>query len=198
MRLTLNRPEKLNALTLKLLTELNEALWEADNDRDVHCVIVKGAGRAFSAGYDLRRRRHVPVRGFNATTTVPRRPHHRRRRLATRARAAAAHGAVRHAQAGHRPGARLLPGRRHRHRAPVRHGDRRRRRPIGFPPARDLGALPNNMWLYNVGPQWAKRLMMTGDTITGAEAQQIGLVMKAVPARTISKPRSTAWPTGWR
>ena len=37
------------------------------------------------------------------------------------------------------------------------------------------------MWLYNVGPQWAKRLMLTGDSITGAEAQQIGLVLKAVP-----------------
>jgi len=53
---------------------------------------------------------------------------------------------------------------------------------IGFPPARDLGALPNNMWLYNVGPQWAKRLTLTGDTITGSEAAKIGLVMKAVPA----------------
>ena len=52
---------------------------------------------------------------------------------------------------------------------------------FGFPPARDLGALPNNMWLYNVGPQWAKRLMLTGDMISGAEAQQIGLVLKAVP-----------------
>ena len=52
---------------------------------------------------------------------------------------------------------------------------------FGFPPARNLGALPNNMWLYNVGPQWAKRLTMTGDTVTGKEAQQIGLVMKSVP-----------------
>src|SRR5258708_34112395 len=52
-RITLSRPEKLNALSLNLMTELNEAVWEADNDRDVHCVIVKGAGRAFSAGYDL-------------------------------------------------------------------------------------------------------------------------------------------------
>jgi enoyl-CoA hydratase len=52
---------------------------------------------------------------------------------------------------------------------------------FGFPPARNLGALPNNMWLYNVGPQWAKRLTMTGDTVTGKEAQQLGLVMKAVP-----------------
>src|SRR5207237_7547307 len=52
---------------------------------------------------------------------------------------------------------------------------------FGFPPARDLGALPNNMWLYNVGPQWAKRLTLTGDTITGAEAATIGLVLKSVP-----------------
>ena len=52
-RITLNRPEKLNALSLKLQSELNEALWEADNDTAVHCVILRGAGRAFSAGYDL-------------------------------------------------------------------------------------------------------------------------------------------------
>jgi enoyl-CoA hydratase len=52
---------------------------------------------------------------------------------------------------------------------------------FGFPPARDLGALPNNMWLYNIGPQWAKRLTLTGDTITGKEAAHIGLVLKSVP-----------------
>jgi enoyl-CoA hydratase len=56
---------------------------------------------------------------------------------------------------------------------------------FGFPPARDLGALPNNLWLYNVGPQWAKRLTLTGDTITGKEAAQIGLVMKSVPAELL-------------
>jgi len=38
------------------------------------------------------------------------------------------------------------------------------------------------MWIYNCGPQWAKRLFLTGDTITGAEAAKIGLVLKAVPA----------------
>ena len=53
--------------------------------------------------------------------------------------------------------------------------------PNGFPPARDLGALPNQFWVYHCGPQWAKRLMLTGDTVTGKEAQAIGLVMKAVP-----------------
>jgi enoyl-CoA hydratase len=36
------------------------------------------------------------------------------------------------------------------------------------------------MWLYHVGPQWAKRLTLTGDTITGREAAQIGFAMKSV------------------
>ena len=53
VRIILSRPEKMNALTMKLLEELNEALWEADNDKEVHCVILKGEGKCFSAGYDL-------------------------------------------------------------------------------------------------------------------------------------------------
>ena len=53
---------------------------------------------------------------------------------------------------------------------------------FGFPPGRDLGVLPTQMWLYHVGPQWAKRLLMTGDTVNGVEAAQIGLALKSVPA----------------
>ncbi|MFO1190273.1 MAG: enoyl-CoA hydratase-related protein [Alphaproteobacteria bacterium] len=37
------------------------------------------------------------------------------------------------------------------------------------------------MWVYHCGPQWAKRLLLTGDTVSGADAARIGLVMKAVP-----------------
>ena len=48
-RITLNRPEKLNALSFVMQAELSAALWEADNDRSVHCVILEGAGRAFCA-----------------------------------------------------------------------------------------------------------------------------------------------------
>src|SRR5450756_387091 len=51
-RITLNRPEKLNALSMQLQQELHDALWEADNDTRVHAVIIRANGRAFSAGYD--------------------------------------------------------------------------------------------------------------------------------------------------
>jgi enoyl-CoA hydratase len=53
---------------------------------------------------------------------------------------------------------------------------------IGFPPSRDLGATPSMMWLYHAGPQWAKRLLLTGDTVSGEDAAAIGLVLKSVPA----------------
>jgi enoyl-CoA hydratase len=53
---------------------------------------------------------------------------------------------------------------------------------IGFPPTRDLGTPPGSMWLYHCGPQWAKRLLFTGDSVTGADAAQIGLALKSVPA----------------
>ena len=183
-RITLNRPDKLNALTLELQAELNEALWEADNDQDVHCVIIKGAGRAFSAGYDLTGGGEpVPVSRVEDGGN-----HYRGRRSmdddawhlerAQRYRMALfdmhkptiaqVHG---YCLAGGTDIALLCD-------MVVAAEDAT----FGFPPARDLGALPNNMWVYNVGPQWAKRLLLTGDTVTGAEAQQIGLVLKSVSA----------------
>jgi enoyl-CoA hydratase/carnithine racemase len=53
-RLTLNRPERLNAMNATMLRELAEAARWFDSQRDVGVVIVRGAGRAFSAGADLK------------------------------------------------------------------------------------------------------------------------------------------------
>ena len=51
--ITLERPEKLNALTKEMVAELVGALDRADADDEVKVVVLTGAGRAFSAGYDL-------------------------------------------------------------------------------------------------------------------------------------------------
>src|SRR5262245_25968133 len=53
-RLTLNRPQSLNALSTELLDALDDAAVAAGEDDAVHAVIVRGAGRAFCAGYDLK------------------------------------------------------------------------------------------------------------------------------------------------
>ena len=52
-RLTMNRPNALNALNAELIDGLSEAIRAAGNDPDVSVVILRGAGRAFCAGYDL-------------------------------------------------------------------------------------------------------------------------------------------------
>jgi 2-(1,2-epoxy-1,2-dihydrophenyl)acetyl-CoA isomerase len=53
-RLTLNRPERLNALNVRIGVELLQALDDADRDDEARVVILTGAGRAFCAGDDLR------------------------------------------------------------------------------------------------------------------------------------------------
>ncbi|MDP7640523.1 MAG: crotonase/enoyl-CoA hydratase family protein [Candidatus Hydrogenedentes bacterium] len=183
-RIILSRPAKMNALTMKLMEELNEALWEADNDTEVHCVILKGEGRCFSAGYDLTGAdSHIPTSRVSDKETNQYRSgasldddawnleRAQRYRMAIfdmhKPVIAQIHG---YCLAGGTDLALLCD-------MMIAADDTQ----IGFPPARDLGALPNNMWLYNVGPQWAKRITMTGDLIDGKDAQQIGLVMKAVP-----------------
>ena len=182
-RITLNRPEKLNALTLQLQAELNEALWEADNNNDVHCVILKGAGRAFSAGYDL-----TGAGGKVPVSRIESEENDYRKSMSPDDDAWRLERAQRYRMAlfdMHKPSIAQVHG------YCLAGGTdvdllcdmiiAADDAVFAFPPARDLGALPNNMWLYNVGPQWAKRLTLTGDSITGAEAAEIGLVLKSVP-----------------
>jgi enoyl-CoA hydratase len=186
-RITFNRPEKRNALSIPLLEELNTALWEADNDKGVHCVILRGAGPCFSAGYDLTPTPNARVEGGDSTRTyrdggiyadptidddIWRLERGQRLRMTLfdmhKPTIAQVHG---YCIAGGTDIALLCD-------MVIVADDAT----IGFPPARDLGSLPNQMWLYHCGPQWTKRLLLTGDTITGAEAPLIGFAMKSVPA----------------
>jgi enoyl-CoA hydratase/carnithine racemase len=52
--ITLNRPERLNAITVPMLGSLSKALREADLDRQVRVIVLTGAGRGFCAGIDLK------------------------------------------------------------------------------------------------------------------------------------------------
>ncbi len=51
--ITLNRPDKLNALSRALRNELGDALDEVGKDEEIRVVILKGAGRAFCSGVDM-------------------------------------------------------------------------------------------------------------------------------------------------
>jgi len=178
-RITLNRPKQRNALSLALVEELASALWEADDDRSVHCVILRGAGTGFSAGYDLApthlsrpedgvQRR--TGRGIDDDTWMLERFQRSMRTLWEMHKPSIAqiHG---HCLAGGTDLALYCD-------ILIAEDDAR----IGFPPLRNMGAPPNHLWLYNCGPQWTKRLLLTGDSVSGEDAARIGLIMKSVPA----------------
>jgi len=175
-RIVLNRPEKHNAIRGAMHRELHEALWTADEDPSVHAIVIKGAGPSFCAGFDLGGYERQPGgRGRRRDTfdddawEIER---GQRLDLAPfdlhKPVIAQVHG---HCLAGGTVIALFCDM--------VLCADDAS---IGFPPSRDLGATPSMMWLYHVGPQWAKRLLLTGDTITGAEAARIGFALKSVPS----------------
>jgi len=183
-RITLNRPEKRNALTPQMLAELHDALVEADDRTDVHVIVLAGAGRDFCAGYDLA--------GVYAGQGAGDGPSYRSQNGSvdddcwqleqTQKKTLAmfdlhkpvivqVHG---NCLAGGTDLALMCD-------MVVAAADAR----IGFPAARANGTPPQNMFIYHVGPQWAKRLLMTGDWISGHDAARIGLVMDAVPANEL-------------
>jgi enoyl-CoA hydratase len=178
-RVTLNRPEKLNAISWQMQEELQRALWQADRDPAVHVVTLRGAGRSFSAGYDIS-----PPPGEGNTHAAGSNTMERDiwgLEQATRMRnalwemhkpvIAGIHG---HCLAGGTDVAFLCD-------VVIAADDAK----IGYPPVRALGSPVNHMWTYLVGPQWAKRMLLTGDTISGAEAERIGLVLKSVSSERL-------------
>jgi enoyl-CoA hydratase len=190
--ITLNRPEKRNALSMDLLGELSAALWEADDDTEVHAILIKGAGGNFSAGYDL-----TPSVGTSVRKKL-RETRYRRGGLYEDDYATVADDSWRLEYSQrlrmaifdmHKPVVAQIRGNCLAGGTDVAllcdmiiaAEDAR----IGHPAASDVGTTPNNMWLYHLGPQWAKRLIMTGDTLSGADAARAGLVMKAVPAELL-------------
>jgi enoyl-CoA hydratase/carnithine racemase len=69
--LTLNRPDKLNALTVEMFEDLRRHVLDLYKDDTVGCVVLRGAGKCFSAGHDLAdisKGEKVPSRGWHSET----------------------------------------------------------------------------------------------------------------------------------
>ncbi len=178
-RITLNRPDVLNAIDAVLPAELEAAVNEANADPGVHVIVLAGAGRAFCAGYDLTAYAQVPGanEGVQDMPWDPMKDYAMMMRNTERFMSlfrshrpviAKVHG---FAVAGGSDIALCCDI------GVMAEGAR-----IGSPPARVWGCPSTAMWVYRLGPERAKRMLLTGDTIDGREAERLGLVLEAVPA----------------
>ena len=180
-RIILNRPDVLNAIDDDVPALIAQRVAEANEDPEVHVIILSGAGRAFCAGYDLTYYASATDGdGRDLTQDMPWDPMkdyafmHRNTQLfmslwhSHKPVIAKVHG---YAAAGGSDIALCCD-------LIVMADDAE----IGYMPARVWGCPTTAMWTYRLGPEQAKRMLLTGDRINGKEAERIGLVLKSVPA----------------
>jgi enoyl-CoA hydratase len=177
-RITLNRPEVLNAIDDDLPTELCEAVTKADADPNIHVMVLSGAGKAFCSGYDLAH--YASSDGPNKVVQdMPWDPMQDFRFMWRNTQAfmslframkpviCKVHG---FAVAGGSDIALCAD-------ITIMGDDAK----IGYMPTRVWGCPTTAMWVHRLGPEKAKRMMFTGDKINGIEAAEMGLVLKSVP-----------------
>lgn len=162
---------------------LRAAVQEANTDDAVHCIVLKGAGPGFCGGYDLALSAEKATRGQtigsqNVQDGYDPLIDYQAMREYTECFMSLFHS--------HKPTIAQVHG------AAVAGGsdialccdlvvmadDAR----IGYPPARVWGCPTTAMWTARIGPENAKRMLFTGDLISGKEAADMGLVLKSVPA----------------
>ncbi len=182
-RITLNRPERGNGITLAMPRELAECVERADLDPAVHVIALAGNGKGFCGGYDLVESaeatlpNHDPsqpwdpmidysmmsrnVRGFMSLF-------HANKPVVCKVHGFCVAGGTDMALCSD-----LL----------VIEDSAR----IGYPPARVWGVPTTAMWAHRLGPQRAKRLLFTGDLITGSQALDWGLAIEAPPPAELDK-----------
>ncbi|HSD44222.1 MAG TPA: crotonase/enoyl-CoA hydratase family protein [Burkholderiales bacterium] len=175
-RITLNRPERLNAINEAMPGEIRRAVEAANADDGVHVIVLQGAGRAFCAGYDLKifAERDTPLiqdmpwdpmrdyrimKGFTDDFFSIWRSY---KPVICRVQGYAVAGGSDIALCAD---------------VVVMAEDAR----IGYMPARVWGCPTTAMWVYRLGAEKAKRMLLTGDTIDGRTAKAWGLVYEAVP-----------------
>jgi enoyl-CoA hydratase len=174
VRLTLNRPAKLNALSAELVAALDAAIVAATADPEVRVVVIEGAGRAFSSGYDLTEEAEGqstgPV-GWRAALAVD---------VAVTLRVldcpkpviAQIHG---YALAGGLELAMACDL------VVAAEGTR-----LGEPEIR-YGSAPVTLLMpYLIGQKKTRELLLTGDLIDAVEAERIGLINRVVPSEQLA------------
>ena len=183
-RITLNRPEVMNAIDDQLPVELEAAVEKANNDPKAHVIVLAGAGKAFCAGYDLTY--YAEAAGTNAG--VQEMPWDSMKDYAFMMRNTERFMSL---FRSYRPVICKVQG------FAVAGGSdialcsdlvvMAEDAQIGYMPARVWGCPTTAMWVYRLGPERAKRMLLTGDKIDGREAERIGLVLKAVPAKALDE-----------
>ncbi|HXH22172.1 MAG TPA: crotonase/enoyl-CoA hydratase family protein [Dehalococcoidia bacterium] len=176
---TLNRPEKLNTLNGALLDAFEQAIDRARESEGVRAIILRGAGRAFSAGYDLNptgqrvapavnrpQRRWDPVRDYQNMSRNVRR--FMKLWEVPKPVIAQVHGWCVGGGTDLALCSDLIFMAEDAY--------------IGYPPARVYGTPTTMMWVYRLGLEAAKRYMLTGDAIDAPTALRIGLVSEIAPA----------------
>jgi len=179
-RITLNRPDVLNAIDDDVPVLLAQAVERADADPGVHVMVLSGAGRAFCAGYDLTYYAEAAAgEGNSVTQEMPWDPikdyrfmwrntqHFMALWRAMKPVVCKVHG---FAVAGGSDIALCSD-------MVIMAEDAQ----IGYMPTRVWGCPTTAMWVYRMGAERAKRMLFTGDKITGREAADMGLILKAVP-----------------
>ncbi len=171
----------MNAIDDDLPVELANCVARADADPDIHVMVLSGNGPAFCAGYDMTYyAEQTSGSGNQVTQDMPWDPmldyrfmwantrHFMSLWHAMKPVICKIHG---YAVAGGSDIALCAD-------LTFMADDAR----IGYMPARVWGTPTTAMWVYRLGAEKAKRMMFTGDKISGVEAEQMGLVLKSVPA----------------
>ncbi|HXW06830.1 MAG TPA: crotonase/enoyl-CoA hydratase family protein [Vicinamibacterales bacterium] len=196
-RITLNRPERGNAITFEMPGELAAAVERASLDPAVHVIALAGHGKGFCSGYDLVAFAEQSAGGDIRADVPAGSPLDPRVQLANHQPGATWDPLVDYAFL--RRNVRAFMSLFHADKPVVGriHGfcvgggtdmalcadllvveDEAR---IGYPPARVWGAPTTAMWVSRVGVTRARRLLFTGDTISGREAVEWGLAVESAP-----------------
>jgi enoyl-CoA hydratase len=203
-RITLNRPERGNGITRRLATELEACVEEADLDPAVHAILLAGNGKGFCGGYDLVQsaeqqgrlddpdgsppagspldpqvmaRNHDPAAVWDPLVDYAMMSRNVRAFMSLFACGkpvvCKVHGFCVAGGTDMALCSDLL----------VIAADAK----IGYPPARVWGSPTTSMWAHRLGPQRAKRLLFTGDSLSGAEALEWGLAIEAPPPEKLDQ-----------